>query len=230
MDLFLQYAMKIAGTLFLLLLIGYLWSADIDVSKTLTAPLNWVLKFKKHHTFNFSNKQTVAVRFPSDGNIALVMYSIAIVNTLEESVTIKDVKLRYRLDGKPFITESLVLQTGSIVGSTEPALMLTTGGEPRVNIILMNWNNLRTEIGSYHTLQPGAILTGSALFVLGFKDVEDFSRVKNLEIVIVDFSGNETVQEIPVDPQWITNMRVRVMTVETRRFQGDGQQGIEYFN
>ena len=142
MDLFLQYAMKIAGTLFLLLLIGYLWSADIDVSKTLTAPSNWVLKFKKHHTFNFSNKQTVAVRFPSDGNIALVMYSIAIVNTLEESVTIKDVKLRYRLDGKPFITESLVLQTGSIVGSTEPALMLTTGGEPRVNIILMNWKNL----------------------------------------------------------------------------------------
>jgi hypothetical protein len=197
------------------------------VRKTLTAPLSGFLKFKKRYTFDFSNKQTVAARFPGNGNIALVMYAIAIVNTIEESVTIKDVKLRYRLDGKPFITDSQVLQTGSVVGSADPALMLTTGGEPRVNIILANWKNLRTEIGSYRILQPGAILAGSALFVLGFQDVADFTRIKNLEIVIVDFSGNETVQEIPVNPQWITGMRV---IVETRRFESDGKQGIKYFD
>jgi hypothetical protein len=227
MDLFLQYAVKIVGTVFLLLLIGSLWSADIDVSKTLTTPLSWFLKFKKHYTFDFSNKQTVAARFPGNGNIALVMYAIAIVNTLEENVTIKDVKLRYRLAGKPFITDSLVLQTGNIVGSADPALILTTGGEPRVNIILGNWKNLRTEIGSYRILQPGAILAGSAFFVLGFQDAADFTRVKNLEIVIVDFSGNETVQEIPVSPEWITGMR---LIVETRRFQSDGKQEIKYFD
>lgn len=198
------------------------------MGKTLTTPLSSIFKFKKHHRFDFSSEQTTAAHFPGTGNIALVMYAIAIVNTLEDSVTIKEVKLRYRLNGRPFITDSYVLQTGSVAGSGDPAIMLTTGGNPPVNIIVGSWKNLRPEIGAYRTLQPGAVLAGSALFVLGFQDVRDFARVENLEIVIFDFSGNETVQEIAVNPQWITDMS---LTVETRRFRSDGKQGpIEYLD
>jgi hypothetical protein len=152
------------------------------------------------------------------------MYKVVIANTLQQSVTIKEVKLRYRLDGKPVIADSHVLQTGSVAGSVDPAIIIAIE-KPRTMVVLMGWKNLRPEIGEYRTLQPGAVLAGSALFVLGFQDVKDFTRVKDLEIVILDFSGNETTEKISVDPEWINNMTEMPATVEIRRFRDDGKNG-----
>jgi hypothetical protein len=160
------------------------------------ARLSSWLKLKKHHTFDVSRKQIMPVRFlcpgsQASGNIALLMYDLKIVNTLDENVTIKDAKIRYTLNGEQFVEDSHVLPTGTIPDDPQPALIVRQVTHPNANVILQGWRNLRKEIGNYRLLHSGEVLTGSALFVLGFNNPNSFLLIKDLEVVITDFSGNE---------------------------------------
>jgi hypothetical protein len=180
------------------------------------------LKVPKHHTLITDIQNTSAARFFSggnrnSGNIALLFYNLRIVNSLEENVTLRDVTLHYSLNGKHFSSESYVLLTGTVPSSDRKknvdAVVVRFGV---ANIVLMDWKNLRVQIGQNKVLLPGEVLAGSACFILDFKDASDLAKIKDCTISITDYSGNETIREISLDNKLVEQAKRQV--VENRRF------------
>ena len=163
----------------------------------------------------------------NSGNIGLLLYSLNIVNSSEENLTIKEVVARYTLNGRQFATESVVLLTGtcySPLHKKDINVVIIKRGAGK--LVLQNWINLRTKIGERTVLPPGGVLTGSALFVLGFNSVEALSKIRNLELVVVDYSGGEAVQEIKLLDSWIKD--VEYCSIENRSFSIDQAGNIKY--
>jgi len=189
-------------------------------------------KVQKQHTLVTDIQNTTAARFLSrenrnSGNIALLFYNLRIVNSLQENVTIKEVTLGYTLNGKQFSSESYVLLTGTVPSPNKKenfdAIIIRVGA---ANIVLMDWKNLRVQIGQNNVLLPGAVLAGSAAFILDFKDANDLAKVKELAISIIDYSGNETIKEIPLEKKWVDQAKRQI--VENRRFVIDQAGHVAY--
>ena len=162
-----------------------------------SVPPNSGLKFKKHHTVVIDFKNTTAARFllkgnAYNGNIGILFYGIRIVNSIGEGVTLKTVNLHYNRNGKHFSSESHVLLTGSVYSPNNKGdidlIIMRCGVD---NIVLMNWTNLRVEIGKNNILPPGGILAASAAFILDFKDASDLAKLRDLSVSVTDYSGNE---------------------------------------
>jgi DNA-binding protein YbaB len=66
------------------------------------------------------------------------------------------------------------------------------------------------------------ILAGSAAFVLDGVTIEQLRKLKSVELVTVDFSGNEILKQIDIDPQWIKQAEDTV--VVDRDFLAVGQE------
>jgi len=178
-------------------------------------------ELKTQHTLVIDVPNTSAARFLLKGNsnsgkLGLLFYNLRIVNSLHENVTIKEVILRYELDGKTFISDSHVLQTGIIRPPDKADVNSIIVKVGPANIILMNWKNLREEIGEHKILLPGGVLAASAAYVLDIRDVSDLARVSKFMISIMDYSGNETVKELPLEAKWIDQANMQI--VENRRF------------
>ena len=191
-------------------------------------------KVQKQHTLVADIQNTTAARFLSNGNrnsgnIALLFYNLRIVNSLRENVTLKEVALRYSLNGKHFSSESHVLLTGIMPSPDKKenidAIVVRFGA---ANIVLMNWKNLRVQIAQNNVLVPGAVLAGSAAFILNFKDANDLAKIKELAISIIDYSGNETVKEIPLEKKWVEQAKRQI--VENRHFVIDQAGHVAYSN
>lgn len=226
MQIALQIATKLIVTAILIFLIVSVWSNEIDIRRTLTAPFNAIVKFKKHATFDIDVRQVLAARLPN-GQFGLLFYDLKFVNLLDENVTLKQIELRYSADSKEHKVDSLVLPTGEVyspTGDAAPSLLVHLGA---ANLFLMNWSNLRQVIGRYATLPHGAVLVGSAAFPLdGLSQASDLEAFKSLEIIATDFSGNETIKKLPVIKQWIEPAKVAV--VEGRAFKN--KNGVITFN
>jgi hypothetical protein len=207
------------------------WTSDIDIRKTLLNPFSSILKFKKHHTVDISTRQTSPVRLLSSSrgkahsNIALLLYDLKIVNTIEENITIKELALRYTLNGKTALAEHIALPTASLEAAPGVPAIIIRYPARNANLIGMDWKNLRVEIGNYKILQPGGVLAGSACFVFGFEDPNDLAKITNLELVVIDFSGNETTQTIPIGAEWIEMASNQI--VERRRFKVDAAGKVQ---
>lgn len=229
-----QIIIKVFLTLCLIYGIFIVWTNEIDLKKTIITPLTSIVKFKKHIKLdiNIANTSLVRCILPGNynsGNIGLLLYDLKIVNSSEENSTIKEVNLRYTLDGKGFTTESLALLTGTLYSPLDKkdinAVIIQRGAD---KIVLMNWNNLRTEIGEHKVLQPGGVLSGSALFVLGFDSMETLSKVGKVELVVIDYSGAESIQEIKLLDNWIEGIKYSL--IENRSFFIDQAGNIRYHN
>jgi hypothetical protein len=230
----LQVIAKVLISLCLIYGIIIVWTNEIDLKKTIITPLSSIIKFKKHVKLDINIKNTSLVRcilpgHDNSGNIGLLFYDLNIVNSSDENSTIKQVIVRYSLNGRRFATESVVLLTGTLYSPLEKkdinAVIVKRGAD---KIILMNWNNLRTKIGERKALLPGGVLPGSALFVLGIDSVEVISRIRNLELVVVDYSGAEAVQEIKLLDNWIEEAKHSL--IENRSFSIDQAGNIKYSN
>jgi hypothetical protein len=162
---------------------------------------------------------------PSPGGI--LIYNLAIANTVSENVTINRVILSYNLNGKHFHTESHVLQTGVVdlrdgKGNSD-AVIVRQGA---ANIVLMNWKNLRIEIAEYRLLAPGSVLVGSAAFVFDFKNPGDLKRLEELAITVIDYSQNETRREILMDNGCVD--QAGILVVGNRPFHIDRAGNVAY--
>jgi hypothetical protein len=211
-----QIAAKLLVTAILLFLIISVWSGEIDIRRTLTAPLTAIIKFKEHATFDIDARQIIAARLPV-GLLGFLFYDLKFVNLLNENVTLKQIEIRYSFEGRDYETDSLALVTGDVYtpkGEVVPSLLLHLG---QANLFLMNWSNLRQVIGRYTTLPHGSVLVGSAAFALeGLSQVSDLEKLKTIEMVATDFSGNETVKKLIVSKEWIEPAKMAV--VEGRVF------------
>ncbi len=228
----LQILLKVFFTLCFVYVIFVVWTNEIDIKKTIIAPLSSIIKFKKHIKIdiNFANTTFARCLLPgntNNGNIGITFFELKIVNLSEENTTIKEVILRYTLNDKVFTTESYVLLTGTLYSPLDKkdinAIIIKRGSD---RIFLMGWNNLRTEIGEYKVLPPGGVLSGSALFVLGFNTIEDLSKIEKFEMVIVDYSGTETVQEIMIQSNWIEDAKYGL--IENKSFSIDQAGNLKY--
>ena len=119
-------------------------------------------------------------------------------------MTVREVELRYKMDGKVLSTISDVILTGTIRSGRDKkdvdAAIVRTGGR---NIILGDWNNLRTEIGRHDRIEPGGVLSGSAYFVMDFRDRAKLEQLKEVELVVIDFSGRESKRKVKIENDWL---------------------------
>ena len=184
--------------------------------------LLWDRYASKPHKVEIDFENTIFARFicpqnKNHGNFGLAFYVLKIVNSSKENLTVKDVLIRYTLDGTEFSTDSLVLLTGSVYAPSEKndvdAIIVKHGPD---DIVLMNWNNLKTEIVKQNILSPGGVLSGSAFFVLNFDNAEAINKLENPEIVVVDYRGKETVHPITVEKEWFD--RAKHSLIENRSF------------
>ena len=229
-----QIIIKIVLTLVLLYLIILIWTNEIDVKKTVMFHLSSIIKFNKAHKININIDNTSFARCSlpgniNNGNFGLVLYGFKIINSSEENLTMKEVIVRYTLNGKVFSVESSALLTGTLYDPQKKkninAIIVKHGAD---RVIHMGWNNITSEIGDNRVLPPGGVLSGSALFVLGFRSIEELSKIKEFKIVIVDYSGNETVHDLAVESRWIDQAKYN--WIENRSFEIDPAGNIRYSN
>lgn len=189
-------------------------------------------RYATRFKFEINSQNTLFARFvcphhKKNGKIGLAFYGLKIVNISKKNLSIKEVLVRYTLGGSEFTTESHVLLTGTIYSPLEKkdinAIIVKVGTD---DIVLMNWDNLRTEIGKHKFLSPGEVLSGSAFFALDFDTTEAISKLEKLKIVIVDYSGKETLHPISIEDEWIR--RAEQAVVENRSFTNDGNGQIKF--
>ncbi len=188
-------------------------------------------KTKPRHILDFNTKNTFFARFlnknnKKTGNIGIAFYSLKIINVSDQPYTVKDIIFRYDLDGETFSSISFVLQTGIVPSSAKKDVNAIIVNKGIDKLVLMNWDNIRTELGSLDVLQPGGVLSGSAYFVLEFDDIEKLWALENVEIVIIDYSGLESIHPISIQGDWIKMGRDAF--IQPRPFVVDGESNISF--
>ncbi len=183
----------------------------------------WDRYARKPHKFEIDSQNALFARFicpnnKKNGYIGLAVYVLKILNSSKESLTVKQVLLRYSVKGVERFTDSHVLLTGTIYDPHKKknvnAIIVKIGTN---NVVLMNWNNLRTEIGKYKVLSPGEVLSGSALFVLDIVNQEQISDLENIKVVVVNYRGKKTEHSISIKDEWLTSLRNGAV-IENRSF------------
>jgi hypothetical protein len=76
------------------------------------------------------------------------------------------------------------------------------------------------------TLNPIRSRRGIPRFSLFGKCSNDLAKVKELAISIIDYSGNETIKEIPLEKKWVDQAKRQI--VENRRFVIDQAGHVAY--
>ena len=235
MDIIVQILIKSILTIIMIVIIIFIWTNDIDVMKTIVRPVTSVVTFRKNYKIVINIANTTAARVVikgnrNSGNIAMLFYDLKIVNSLEQNATLKDVILRYSLNGRQVDTESYVLLTGDVWApqykKNVDSIIIRMGADN--NMVMMEWKNLRMEMGENKVLPPGGVLAASAAFILDFSDADDLEKLKNLAMVVIDYAGNETIKEIPVEKIWSEQAKHQV--VENKQFVIDAAGKVTYYS
>ncbi len=135
-----------------------------------------------------------------DGNWGLAFASIKIINLTPSPFTVKSLHLKYTIDNENYSVDSVVILTASIYSSlvkqkVNTAILTTELG----NFNCMDWNNIRVQINDFSIIHPHGLLFGSAYFVLNIKEFEKLKHIKNVELILSDYSGLESVHPIPIE-------------------------------
>jgi hypothetical protein len=223
--------LKVIAVVLIVLAAGYLiflvLTDRIDLKKTFRAPFERLVTFKKEHNPDVQIEQIGPSRISLDGssqseNIGLLIYDLKVANTLGEPITMKQVLLRYKWNGKVRETDSNVMRTGKVESSGDDALAIEVP-DRHANIIVMGWKNLRTVIGEMRPIPPGGVLSGSAIYVLDFSDPNELAKIDEFQLVFDDYSGNRTIHAITRQEKWIDQARTTL--IRNRPFTVDGRGG-----
>lgn len=166
------------------------------------------VKLRKRYKFDLDYKNITFATFSSpqnpklDNRFCLILYVLRIVNRSDESNTLKNVLLSYKFNGKVFQDESFVVLTGTTPPEGKPALITSNGLD---NIIMMGWDNIRPKLANCEVLQPGAVLSGSAVFLFD-SCVNNLNLLKNLKLIISDYHGNKLSYPIAIREEWLKGL------------------------
>ena len=155
---------------------------------------------RKPHSIDFEIGNIGLVRVASqdrnrDGKPALIIYSLAFINTGPSSLTVKKVLLEYRFQGKKRQPELTAVPTGTIDG--EEYIAQTNG----IDTVVIAWTNLHETLSKNTPLQPGEVLKGSAVFLL---DVP-ISRMRDISDYVLlsrDYSGGRSAHKLTPKARW----------------------------
>lgn len=172
-----------------------------------------VLYFLKDRYFSWKSEIEIDIEntffsiFKSPENtltdkLGIGFYHLTIVNHSKMPYTIKSLELKYMLKNTRKTADSFVIITGELPNGN-PAIIQSNDID---NIVLMNWRNLRSEIGKYSLLDPGTVLSGSAFFIFDCGPSE-VNEVHGLELVLVDYRKKRYKQTIKIEENWKTPIR-----------------------
>jgi hypothetical protein len=71
-------------------------------------------------------------------------------------------------------------------------------------------------------------MNGSAVFSLKINNPKDLARLKNLQIIAVDYRGKEAIQDIPIKSLWIE--KAPLLALENRPFSMDKTENIKFLD
>jgi hypothetical protein len=155
---------------------------------------------RKPHSIDFELGNVALVRVASpnqnrDGKLALVIYSLAFVNTGPGSLTLKRVSLAYRFGGRKRHAELTDVPVGTVDGVKAVALANSK------DKIMIAWTNLSEALSQNVPLQPGAVLNGSAVFLLDVP-VSRLRDIPNYSLLVRDYSGGRSTHELTAQDGW----------------------------
>lgn len=140
----------------------------------------------------------------NNGNWGLAFYPIEIINSTPSPFTIKNLYLRFTVDGKTYSEDSVVILTATIYSplpKQQTNVAIVTMNQAMLN--LMNWNNFKVRINELNIINPGGLISGSAYFVLNIKEFEQLKFIKTVELVLADYLGGESVHPIQIENKMI---------------------------
>jgi hypothetical protein len=174
------------------------------------------------------SKNTIVARLGApghniDGHIGIAFYGLKVVNVSRSTTTVRDLQLQYRLGKIKREATSHVLLTGQVYAPLEKkdvdaAIVLV--GDARV--VLMNWSNLRSRIAEHVVLEPGGVLSGSALFLLDADDFETLKDLRDVRLVVTDSRGRRSTQAVDIDQESIERGADAVIMHRNFRSEPDG--------
>jgi hypothetical protein len=198
------------------------WTKPIDIIGTLSKPFSFI-SFQKRPKLDVEVKQVTGAQFR--GMPCLLFYVLRFVNTSGENITVKEIVLRVK--GREDI-DSTVITTGQVEnpkGEKTESIIVQIGSPPRnANMVLVGWKNFRPILNEYRTLSPGAVLAGSAAYVIDRMTMDQFKQLKAVELVAIDFAGNEAAKQIDIAPEWLS--QAENASVAEREFLSKGGQEI----
>jgi hypothetical protein len=190
-------------------------------------------RYRPHrHSLEVVAEQTLLATFETPGQalhgrLGLVFYIANITNVSSTPFTVKNVLLRGIMDDKRFEEESYVIQTGTVIpketNAPIPTAMLRVGPD---NFFLMRWNNIREVIGERRPVDPGGVLTASAFFPLPISSRNYVSRLRDLQIVVADFQGRESIYDLTILDEWVTTHPNALIL--NRSFRADGEGNVSF--
>lgn len=134
--------------------------------------------------------------------VHLIIYCLAITNSNDKPATVKSVHLQYKMNGSEYEQDSYVVNTGQLKSGEDNAALTKFG---QAHIILKKWYNLRQSISELKVLEPGGVLSGSAVFPLE-ANANNLAEIKELKLVIRDYSNNKSAHELELQPEWTNGL------------------------
>lgn len=168
------------------------------------------IKKNANHSFlEIDSENTLLCTYAGDGkkngHIVLLFYKLKIVNASDDSFTLKDIRLEYSHNSQKQSIISTGLTTGTVycphAKKNLDSLILYLNN---AQFILMGWENIASKIKQDQILQKNAVFTGSASFILDFKNIEDIRTINDFNIVISDYSKNYSKHPVVIEEKWIT--------------------------
>jgi len=185
---------------------------------------------KAEHSFiDINSKNTLIARFDQvgskkSGKMCVAFYDMKIVNASDKPYTIKDVLLRYRLNGQLHECISSVVITGTVYSLHQKkevnALIVHNRGGM---IVLHDWDNLRTNIGKNKVIVAGGIVDGSAIFVLEAENLTQVENIEEAKFVVRDYMGAESIIPIQILSEWIEYGKTSVIRPNNFSIDKDGK-------
>ena len=182
------------------LILGFVYHDKIDFEKSLKSrAIAWQSKLA---IYVLPRAAFVHVLFPPNSDsIGLMIHDIKIINDSDDEVrNIKEIVLRYRIDGKTKETRPTDMLTHTMYSPQRKTnvqyirLIGPTGG-----VVFEDWKNINDVAVDNSTLPSKGVLRGSAVFQFYFYTAKTLNNVSNPQLVVKEYSGKETFIDLTTD-------------------------------
>jgi len=175
---------------------------------------------RKPHSIDFQVGNVSFVRIVSPNptrneKLALMIYSLAFVNTGTRPFTLKKIVLLYRFEGTRREAESISIPTGIVDGKKSVALT-----SPQERIIIA-WENLHETLTKRGVLHQGEVIRGNVVFLLD-APVHRLREVSELTLMIKDYLRRKSTHKLTLDSKWYQEHEKGFFLVDAPLKENDG--------
>ncbi len=130
-----------------------------------------------------------------NGKLALVIYSMTLVNVAPNPVTLKQLTLVYKFRHRNRRADLVAIPTGVVDG--EPAIGLANANDQ----VVIAWSNLHEKFIRGEPVQPGRVFDANAVFILDVP-INRIREISCFRLIVSDYSGGRSTHRLDVQEQW----------------------------